>query len=332
MAFGIDPRLAAIDGPSEERNRIYSHIEQQRMAYLNTSLNDVLTQQVAARHAQGAFPEFLEQFCLISDRTVVYKTLQPHIENPPALSPETWVRDLSEDAIERFGFVIYRLSYTETDDEWDAIRTRLETALDSVWDGIVGSDNIKHKAVLQWVDGRDADNIPEGNLDAARQHFQGLAKSSTFAKGLSATVFLAATPLSVSSYAKDQSDNATGDFQGFLHAIDATFDPSRVTSASAPTPTSRSAPPKGGMYKAGYDGTFKISDRLVWSELYALNVKMGSVVSFEDMWAVSAQHPWGVYMGPSTGVLRRNWREMKGMGGHMVKLAKEASEKQGRGS
>ncbi|TVY17060.1 hypothetical protein LARI1_G004498 [Lachnellula arida] len=334
MAFGIDPRLASIDGPSEERNRIYSQIEQQRMTYLNTSVNDVLRQHIAARHAQGAFPEFLEQFCVISDRTVVYKTLQPHIENPPASRTETWVRELSEDAIKMFGLVIYRLSYTETDEEWDAICTRLETALDSVWDGIVGSDNIKHKAVLQWVDGRDADNIPEGNLDAARQHFQGFAKSSTFTKGLSTTACLAATPLSVSSYAKDQPDNGTGDFQGFLHAIDASFDPSRVSSsaAPAPNPTSRPPPPKGGMYKAGYDGTFKISDRLVWSELYALNVQMGSVVGFEDMWAVSAQHPWGVYMGPSTGVLRRNWREMKGMGGHMVKLAKEASEKEGRGS
>ncbi|TVY24854.1 hypothetical protein LHYA1_G007228 [Lachnellula hyalina] len=334
MASGIDPRLASIDSPSEERNRIYSQIEHQRMTYLNTRVNDVLNQHIAARHAQGAYPEFLEQFVVISDRTVVYKTLQPHIESPPASSTEPWVRDLSEDTIEMFGFVIYRLSYAETDEKWDAIRTKIENGLDTVWDGIVGSDKIKHKAVLQWVDGRDADNIPEGNLDAARQHFQASAKSPTFAKGLSTTVCLAVTPVSVSSYVQDedQSDKGTGDFQGFLHAIEAGFDSARVPSSSAPSSTSRPAAPKGGLYKPGYDGTFKISDRLVWSELYALNVQMGQVLGFEDMWAVSARHPWALYMGPSTGVLRRNWREMKGMGGHMVKLAKETSEKERRGS
>ncbi|TVY43403.1 hypothetical protein LOCC1_G004573 [Lachnellula occidentalis] len=332
MAFGIDPRLAEIDGPSEERNRIYSQIEEQRMVYLNTGLNDVLNEHIAARHTQGAFPEFLEQFCLITDRTVVYKTLQPHIENPPASSTETWVQALSDNTVEMFGFVIYRLSYTETDEQWNAIRTKIETALDSVWDGILASDTIKHKAVLQWIDGRDADHIPEGNLDSARQHFQASATSETFAKGLSTSICLAVTPVSVSSYAEDQSGKATGGFQGFLHAIDASFDPSRVPASSAPAATSRSAAPKAGLYKSGYDGTFKISDRLIWSELYALNVQMGSVVRFEDFWAVAAQHPWAVYMGPSTGVLRRNWREMKGMGGHMVRLAKETSEKEGRGS
>ena len=80
------------------------------------------------------------------------------------------------------------------------------------------------------------------------------------------------------------------------------------------------------MYKPGYDGTFKILDQVVWSDLYALNYQLGGAVGFEDMWAVSAQHPWAVYTGPSTGVTRRNWREMRGMAGHMVKLVKEKSK------
>jgi len=50
------------------------------------------------------------------------------------------------------------------------------------------------------------------------------------------------------------------------------------------------------------------------------------------MWAVLAQHPWAVYTGPSIGVTRRNWREMRGMGGHTVKLVKEKSEREGQGS
>jgi hypothetical protein len=259
--------------------------------------------------------------------------MQPEIENPPASSTETWVQDLSEDKFEMFGFVIYRLSYTETDEEWEAIRTKMENGLDRVWDGIVGSEKIKHKAVLQWIDGRDADNIPEGNLEAAQKHFQDSAKSPTFTKGLSPNVCLAATPVSASSFTEDQTEKGIGNFHGFLHAIDASFDPSKVpSSSSAPASTSGRGRSKGGMYKPDYDGTFKILDQVVWSDLYALYIYHGGAVRFEDMWAVAAQHPWAVYTGPSTGVTRRNWREMRGMGGHMVKLAKEKSERDGQGS
>jgi len=327
MVYGVDPRLSRIGDPAESLNPIYAQIEAERMSGFKALLDASIGEITAARLADGPMPEFMEAFCFIGDREAGHKRLQYLIDQPPELKMENWVRDLSEDEVELFGFVIYRLSYTETDEEWEAFRTKMEEGLDSVWDGIIGSDKIKSKAVLQWVDGRDADSIPEGNLEAARKHFQDFTKTPTFAKGLSTTVCLAMTPVSVSSFSEDQSANKTGDFRGFLHVIDSSFDPTKVPSpSSTPAPsTSRQNPARQSPYKPGYDGTFKILDQLVWPELFALNAK-GGAVKFEDMWIVSAQHPWAVYTGATTGVRRRNWREMRGMGGHMLKLAKEKSQ------
>jgi hypothetical protein len=331
MAYGAHERLSNIGDPPETLNPIYAEIEEQRISGFKAILDASIGEVTAARHAAGPMPEFLEAFCFIGDREAGHKRLQYLIDQPPELQMESWVRELSDDKVEMFGFVVYRLSYTETDEEWEAFRTKMEDGLDSVWDGIIGSDKIKQKAVLQWVDGRNADNIPEGNLQAAGKHFQDFTKTSAFAKGLSTTVCLAVTPVSVSSFSEDQRAKNTGDFRGFLHAIDGTFDPSEVpSSSSTPAPsTSRQGRAKKSLHKPGYDGTFKILDQLVWPELFAMNAK-GGAVRFEHMWTISAQHPWAVYTGASTGVARRDWREMRGMGGHMVKLAKDKSDSPGR--
>lgn len=45
--------------------------------------------------------------------------------------------------------------------------------------------------------------------------------------------------------------------------------------------------------------------------------------TFEDYWALAAQHPWAVYVGPTTGIRRRIWREMKGGMGMLLKAEKE---------
>jgi hypothetical protein len=62
MAFGIDGRLARIDSPSEERNRIYSQIEEQRITTVRTALDSAIGQYTAARREQQAFPNFWTRF------------------------------------------------------------------------------------------------------------------------------------------------------------------------------------------------------------------------------------------------------------------------------
>lgn len=43
-----------------------------------------------------------------------------------------------------------------------------------------------------------------------------------------------------------------------------------------------------------------------------------SAQDFRSYWQLAAKHPWGIYVGPSTAVGRRTWREMRG--GAMVGL------------
>ena len=45
--------------------------------------------------------------------------------------------------------------------------------------------------------------------------------------------------------------------------------------------------------------------------------------TFEDYWALAEQHSWAVYVGPTTGVRRRVWREMKGGVEVLLKAEKE---------
>lgn len=56
--------------------------------------------------------------------------------------------------------------------------------------------------------------------------------------------------------------------------------------------------------------TFKISPRLVYTDLYSLSV-YHVVVSVTDFAALAAQHPLGLYQGSSTGVRRREWRKVR---------------------
>jgi hypothetical protein len=45
----------------------------------------------------------------------------------------------------------------------------------------------------------------------------------------------------------------------------------------------------------------------------------------EAYWALAAQHPCGVYVGPTTGVMRRMWREMNGVSGGLLEAEKVAA-------
>jgi hypothetical protein len=94
--------------------------------------------------------------------------LQSELENPLEMGMEPWVRELMDEKVERFGFVIYRLSYEGSDEEWKDFLGKLEDGLGSGWEDIIGADNIRGKAMLHWIDGREK-GITEGDLVAARK-------------------------------------------------------------------------------------------------------------------------------------------------------------------
>ena len=105
---------------------------------------------------------------------------------------------------------------------------------------------------------------------------------------MSTTVCLAVTDQSVESFSR-KDINA----RGFVHAVDATFDSS-----------------KSAEQASGYDGTLRIIDQLIWTDLYALNVNK-SCQDLNELWSLATAHPDGLYVGPTTGVKRKKWRVLR---------------------
>jgi hypothetical protein len=165
---GINAQLSNVQADKKELNRIYAQIEGQRIATLKRALQEVINARVNQRHVVAPAPDFMEAPGMVTDREWGHKSLQPQIENPLAREMETWLMNQMDEKIERFGFVIYRLSYKETDAEWKSFITKLEVGINSGWEGVVGADQIKRKATLHWIDGRE-EKILEGDMTAARQ-------------------------------------------------------------------------------------------------------------------------------------------------------------------
>ena len=70
--------------------------------------------------------------------------------------------------IESFGFVVYRLDYSMNDVEWQKFKEEFEARVDSGWKGVLGRTQVKDKATLHWVDGRE-EKIAADDVDAARK-------------------------------------------------------------------------------------------------------------------------------------------------------------------
>jgi hypothetical protein len=65
--------------------------------------------------------------------------------------------------------VAYRLSYRETAEDWKRFTDKLETDFRSAGEWVDGSEDVKHIAGLQWLDGREL-GIPENDLLAAKRY------------------------------------------------------------------------------------------------------------------------------------------------------------------
>ncbi|KAE8447341.1 hypothetical protein EG329_010899 [Mollisiaceae sp. DMI_Dod_QoI] len=335
----IDPRLSQIEAPKAQLNAAYAGIFAEMEGKMRGVLKQVLDARIAERHRVMPMQDFMEAPNLVVDREFCHKSLSYEIDSPGERKVEGWVSELMDEKVERFGFVIYRLCYGQSEEEWEDFQKKIEDGINNAWDGIMGADKIKSKATLHWIDGRE-EKISEGDMDGARKDFQTITTLPSFPTNLSKVVCLAITPTSLSSLnpttittpsspplpalfepdpnttsSKLSSLASTGDFRPFLHAIDATYSPSPSPSASFPPNNNTQTQTRNSkMYPKGYTGTFPILDQLVWSDLFGLNVS-GTRVALEDMYALGALHPWGVYVGPTTGTRRREWREMReGMG------------------
>ena len=126
-----------LNAPKEELNRVYANIESQRVIVTRSTIQMAISARTTVRYRIASFPDFLEPPCLMFDREVGHTALQPEILNPAAIQMEAWVRDQTESKVEKFSFVIYRLSYTESNDEMNGPTSYLNCKMVLIADGKV---------------------------------------------------------------------------------------------------------------------------------------------------------------------------------------------------
>ena len=292
-----------------ELNEIYAGMENKRVSALKAVLAVAQADRTAARHAADPFPNFLEAPSVTFDREFSMRNLMMEMDNPKPLGVEAWVQELEDVKHDSFGFVVYRNSYLQSDTEWKDFVSKSEKSLRSGWEGVLDPANVKRKSILHWVDGKK-DGIPEGDVEAVRKyalfsdlsqityshmirHFKNFTTSTNFPAKLTKSLCLAVNPQSYKSF---NNPERKGDCRGFFVAIDPSHD---LEKHSQPQETTQ-----------GFNGHFNIIDQLVWSDLFALHVTLNSQQT-QQYFRLAAPHPLGVYVGPTTGVKRKEWRIVK---------------------
>ncbi|KAH8807665.1 hypothetical protein F5884DRAFT_789800 [Xylogone sp. PMI_703] len=316
---GIDQRLVGaitLEKSVQELNTITASIEAGRQNLLRRMLASALQSRTQERRSlPQQYPAFLESTSRMTDREFSMKGLMHEMNEPLPLKVEPWIQDLADEGVESFGFVIYKNMYSGTKEEWDTFLTKFEDGVNNGWEGLLDPNNVKRKATLQWVDG-EKENIPEGDVEAIRKHFKAHAEAPSASSKVTERFCLAITPSNFESFSKARAGDRKGDYRGFITVVDGTYESNQTEvepgtqSESTAASQNTTLPNRRPRVKPPYPGVFNIIDQLIWTDSYAMSVASSSQ-SLMDYWTLSTQHPWGVYVGPTTGVRRRQWREMK---------------------
>jgi hypothetical protein len=115
--------------------------------------------------------------------------------------------------------------------------------------------------------------------------------------GIQSDTFLVVDYASVASYACQPVPDdmiPTGDFGGFVTAVEANFDPNDPGDHAEESP--------------GFTGRLRILGSLIWSDLYALAQAQAAYP--EDLWPLATHHPWNVFVGPSVPAQRQAWKRV----------------------
>ncbi|TLD39607.1 hypothetical protein E2P81_ATG00594 [Venturia nashicola] len=230
-------------------------------------------------------------------------------------SPQ-WIVDLKSQVLEaeknpakEWGFVIYRLTYTQTDEEWSVFKQQFEADAADWGEEVIGAESIKDMATFKWIDGREH-LITEGDVSAATKHYAEMQEKDAEeekpkSSGFQSDIFLVVDAASVASYANQpMPDGMTpeGDFGGFVTAVEAGFDPNDPGDHAEESP--------------GFTGQLRILGGLIWSDLYAL--AKAQVAYPEDLWPLAMYHPWKVFVGATVPVQRQTWKQVVHTHGEML--------------
>jgi hypothetical protein len=183
--MGFSPLPNATEGQSpdlEKRKKYYG--DRLKLLSRKKSFNSItlknLAQEPSAepRRESRGLGDPLDIIETYGEQTEAQDELREEIREPFTLelgekSPEQWIVDLrdqvlerEEDPVKEWGFVIYRLTYSQTDDEWNAFKHKFEADAADWGDGVDGADLIRDMAKLKWVDGQEH-GIADGDVAAA---------------------------------------------------------------------------------------------------------------------------------------------------------------------
>lgn len=128
------------------------------------------------------------------------------------------------------------------------------------------------------------------------RHFLGLKENDYFLKtGLQDDILLAVDARAVASFRHLPSETIPplrpeGDYEGFITAIEADFDPEDPGEHAEESP--------------GFSGNTRIAGGVIW-DLWAL--AKAQIAYPEDVWPLAMHHPWQVYGGPVVTKQRELW-------------------------
>ncbi|KAL3446950.1 hypothetical protein BJX65DRAFT_107177 [Aspergillus insuetus] len=211
------------------------------------------------------------------------------------------------------GFVIYRLTYGQSEAEWAAFRKKLDEHMSDWGRGQTGSSALKPYQKLHWRDGMEL-GIAEGDISAARKHYASHYDDPLPLKLVDSPnrAFLAIDSASYASYTGNTYTAATdlvlpGDHTGFILAVDGDYDEREGAHRPDETP--------------GYQGQMRMLGSLIWGELYAMLSYQSAIL--EDLWPLATEHPNQVYVGPTVPLVIKGWRIQNGMRGMLMRTMSE---------
>jgi hypothetical protein len=233
------------------------------------------------------------------------------LRGPPApKAEEHWIRVVKErmnfylangrdPATHRWGFVCYRLTYTQTDTEWVDFMTKLSADMNKPGSGewIEGFESVADMAGLEIHDGR-ALGIAEGDVEAAKRHFKETYTMLPTLGRMWAQDFLVIDAQSFSSYAYTEPEEERppppfgpcfGDKGGFVTLVDTVEYPQGMLDEKSP----------------GYRGEMKVLSSLVFTEIYPLLATFA--LRPTSLWPLARLHPMEVFLGHTTASQETWW-------------------------
>ncbi len=200
-----------------------------------------------------------------------------------------------------WGFVCYRLTYDQTDEQWATFQSKFSKDVLRSGTWIKGFEKIISKHGIKVIDGRDF-GIAEGDVAAAKRHFK---KTFTMLPALGrlwTQDFLVVDKQAYASYIDPPTEPearppppygpAFGCNGGHVRLVDATYDQLSQEMIDALSP--------------GYKGEMKVLSSLLLEEIYPLLATL-SVRPF-GMWPCARLHAREVYVG-TTDAAQEAWWE-----------------------